>query len=284
MLNDLKINEFILFLKDQKKYSFNTQKAYMFDLNKLLIFLQKQKINNWNKVQTDTLNLFVMNMRSKNISPNSINRIISVARQFFKFLAQDKIHLKNLKTVKSLPKILSYQQFELIVKPNSNHWRELRDIAIIEVLYSCALRVSELIRLNVTDVSEKFLTVSGKGNKTRYTPIGLRAYQAIKKYLSKVANNDAVFVNSNNNRLSERSVQNIVKQRSINAGIKFNVYPHMLRHAAATHFLQSSCDLRSTQEFLGHKSIKSTQVYTHLDFLQLSKIYDKCHPRAKKNK
>jgi integrase/recombinase XerC len=94
---------------------------------------------------------------------------------------------------------------------------------------------------------------------------------------------DALFVNKNGKRIGVRSVQNMIKKRALNAGIKVNVYPHMLRHAAATHFLQSSHDLRSTQEFLGHKSIKSTQVYTHLDFLELSKVYDKCHPRAKKS-
>jgi integrase/recombinase XerC len=138
--------------------------------------------------------------------------------------------------------------------------------------------------INDMDLSEGFVRVKGKGGKMRFSPIGSGAIKATKSYLAKRLNTEteALFVNNNNDRISPRSVQNTVKKRALEAGISVNVHPHMLRHAAATHFLQSSHDLRSVQEFLGHKSIKSTQVYTHLDFLELAKVYDEFHPRAKK--
>ena len=157
---------------------------------------------------------------------------------------------------------------------------------MIEIMYSCGLRVSELVKLNISDMdlSEGFVRVKGKGGKMRFSPIGSDAIKAIKLYLTKRPNAEtrALFVNNNENRISSRTVQNTVKIRALEVGISVNIHPHMLRHAAATHFLQSSHDLRSVQEFLGHKSIKSTQVYTHLDFLELAKVYDEFHPRAKK--
>ena len=126
--------------------------------------------------------------------------------------------------------------------------------------------------------------MKGKGGKTRFSPIGRSAIDAVEMYLSRRSNfeNNALFVNQKNHRISPRTVQNIVKKRALEVGVTVNVHPHMLRHAAATHFLQSSHDLSTVQEFFGHKSIKSTQVYTHLDFLELSKVYDEFHPRAKK--
>ncbi|HAP92479.1 MAG TPA: recombinase XerC, partial [Gammaproteobacteria bacterium] len=184
-----------------------------------------------------------------------------------------------------LPKILDYGQLTLMFNPRSKSPSELRDVAIIEVMYSCGLRVSELVSLDVNDIDTKqgFLNVMGKGGKMRHTPLGKSAQRAIANYLQKTGvTQGALFLNNRHVRISVRAIQTMVKKRALEVGIKINVHPHMLRHAAATHFLQSSHDLRSVQEFLGHESIKSTQVYTHLDFLELSKVYDQCHPRAKK--
>ena len=168
----------------------------------------------------------------------------------------------------------------------SGHFKELRSVLMIELLYSCGLRVSELVGIDMLDfdMNEGFVKVMGKGSKARFSPIGASAIGVLKKYIEKRpdCSSDALFLNQKLLRMSARSVQNIVKKRALEVGISINVHPHMLRHAAATHFLQSSHDLRAVQEFLGHKSIKSTQVYTHLDFLELSKVYDEFHPRAKK--
>ncbi len=280
-----------MYLKVERNYALNTQQAYERDLNQLHVFLTTQKVSSWTDLNAEMLNLFIMQLRHKNISARSIRRYLSSVRGLLTFLVNQgvlksncAVQLKTPKIAQTLPGTLNYDQLLLMLKPCGVSKFEQRDITIVEVIYSCGLRVSELVGLNVADVdlSQGFLTVVGKGGKTRHTPLGESAQKAISKHL-KVHNTAALFVNKNGDRIGVRSVQNMIKKRALNVGIKVNVYPHMLRHAAATHFLQSSHDLRSTQEFLGHASIKSTQVYTHLDFLELSKVYDQCHPRAKKS-
>jgi len=286
------INNFISYLDVERNYALNTQQAYEKDLQQLLKFLQQQKVSSWAEVTAEHLNLLIMSLRSNGNSGRSIRRHLSSVRGFFTYLtSQDllknncAIGLQSPKIDKNLPKTLDYTQIELLIKPRSQTIAELRDIAIIEVIYCCGLRVSELSGLNVSDIDaqEGFLQVMGKGLKMRHTPIGNLAQKALSNYLQKSGiTQDALFLNKNGNRISVRAIELMIKKRALEVGIKVNVYPHMLRHAAATHFLQSSHDLRAVQDFLGHKSIKSTQVYTHLDFLELSKVYDKCHPRAKK--
>jgi integrase/recombinase XerC len=284
------IIDFILYLKVERHYALNTQQAYERDLNQLLNFLKTQNINTWPALNEQLLNTFIMQLRHKNISARSIRRYLSSIKGLLTYLVnQDQlesncaVQLRTPKIVQNLPSVLNYEQLLQLLKASSTSRFEYRDVAIIEVLYSCGLRVAELVGLDVSDVdlSEGFLKVVGKGGKTRHTPLGGSAQKAIIKYLE-THQASALFINKNGDRIGVRSIQNMIKKRALLAGIKVNVYPHMLRHAAATHFLQSSHDLRSTQEFLGHASIKSTQVYTHLDFLELSKVYDKCHPRAKK--
>ncbi len=285
------ITNFIQYLKVERHYAINTQQAYNRDLKKLLVFTHKKSLSQWSNLTSEHLNLFVMEMRHQDISARTIRRNLSSIRGFLAYLVNHEqlsnncaIHLQSPKIDQNLPNILNYDNILLMLKPRSNTWLELRDVAMIEVMYSCGLRVSELVALNVNDVdlNQGFLRVVGKGAKVRYTPVGKTAQQAISRCLFDHSNH-VLFVNRKQQRVSVRAVQNMVKKRALEAGIKVNVYPHMLRHAAATHFLQSSHDLRSTQEFLGHSSIKSTQVYIHLDFLELSKVYDQCHPRAKKS-
>lgn len=282
---------FIQYLKVERHYALNTQQAYSRDLTKLLHFVRSHNLYSWEHLTVEHLNLFVMGLRNKQMSSRTIRRNLSSIRVFLVFLVDQNLLQQNCslgvhtpKIDSKLPKTLDYEKLLKMVIPMSSNWKELRDVAIVEVIYSCGLRVSELVNLNVGDIDmdQGYITVTGKGSKMRHTPIGESAKKSISTYLKKTSTNRALFVNSSNKRISVRSVQNLVKKRAIDAGITINVYPHMLRHAAATHFLQSSHDLRSVQEFLGHKSIKSTQVYTHLDFLELSKVYDKCHPRAKK--
>ncbi|MCH9646048.1 MAG: tyrosine recombinase XerC [Proteobacteria bacterium] len=285
------IIDFILYLKVERNYAFNTQQAYERDLNQFLVFLQAQHVSSWSALDVQMLNTFIMQLRHKNISARSIRRYLSSIKGLLTYLVNQNqlehncaIQLRTPKITQTLPNSLNYEQLLQILQTTGNARFEDRDVAIIEVIYSCGLRVSELVGLNVSDVdlSQGFLSVMGKGSKIRHTPLGSSAQKAIRKHLE-AHQSDALFVNKNGNRIGVRSIQNMIKKRALAAGIKINVYPHMLRHAAATHFLQSSHDLRSTQEFLGHASIKSTQVYTHLDFLELSKVYDQCHPRAKKS-
>ena len=282
----------MLYLRVERHYALNTQHAYQRDLEQLLSFINQQGVNSWIDLTGEHLNLLVMKMRHANSSGRTIRRHLSSIRGFLTYLVNQRylssncaLGLQPPRLDQNLPKILDYGQLTLMLNPRSKSPSELRDVAIIEVIYSCGLRVSELVGLDVNDMDAEqgFLSVMGKGGKMRHTPLGKSAQRAIANYLQKTGViQGALFLNNRHVRISVRAIQTMVKKRALEVGIKINVHPHMLRHAAATHFLQSSHDLRSVQEFLGRESIKSTQVYTHLDFLELSKVYDQCHPRAKK--
>ena len=286
------ITQFLLYLRVERHYAINTQQAYQRDLQQLLSFANQQGINSWMDLSSDHLNLLVMKMRHANSSGRTIRRHLSSIRGFLAYLVNQSylpsncaLGLQPPKVNQNLPKTLDYDQLTLMLSPRSNSLPELRDVAIIEVIYSCGLRVSELVSLDVNDIDAEqgFLKVMGKGGKMRHTPLGESAQKAIGHYLQKSGiTQGALFLNNRQARISVRAIQEMIKKRALEVGIKINVHPHILRHAAATHFLQSSHDLRSVQAFLGHESIKSTQVYSHLDFLELSKVYDQCHPRAKK--
>jgi len=245
------------------------------------------------EVDGDTVNLFVMGLRHGDISNKSIRRYLSSIRVFYNYLIDNQaassnpaLSIQTPKIDRALPKTIDFDDLSRMMNLKVGHFKELRAVLMIELLYSCGLRVSELVGIDMLDfdINEGFVKVMGKGSKARFSPIGASAISVLKKYIEKRpdCNSDALFLNQKHLRMSARSVQNIIKKRALEVGISINVHPHMLRHAAATHFLQSSHDLRAVQEFLGHKSIKSTQVYTHLDFLELSKVYDEFHPRAKK--
>ena len=234
-----------------------------------------------------------MGLRHRGVSARSIRRYLSSIRGFFNYMVQQGVLVENCvisiqtpKIDQVLPKTIDFDDIKRMTNLSSELFSELRAVVMIELMYSCGLRISELVGIDINDLDleEGFVRVKGKGGKTRFSPIGRSAINAVEMYLKKrpSCENVALFMNQKKHRISPRSVQNIVKKRALQVGVTVNVHPHMIRHAAATHFLQSSHDLRTVQEFLGHKSIKSTQVYTHLDFLELSKVYDEFHPRAKK--
>ena len=288
-----RIKEFVTYLGVEKNYAINTIASYERDLLKFLSFLINRNIADWLEIESDTVNLFVMGLRHSGMSGKSIRRYLSSIRGFFNFLIDNGVMVKNpalsIQTPKIdrvLPKTIDFDDLRNMMNLKTDHYSELRAVLMIELLYSCGLRVSELVGINIKDldVNEGFVRVMGKGGKARFSPIGSSAINVLETYLTKrpESESDALFLNQKGLRISPRSVQNIVKKRALEVGVSINVHPHMLRHAAATHFLQSSHDLRTVQEFLGHKSIKSTQIYTHLDFLELSKVYDEFHPRAKK--
>ena len=287
------IEQFSIYLEVEKLYALNTISAYRRDLSKFMSFCLENSVNEWQDVEADTLNLFVMGLRHRGVSSRSIRRYLSSIRGFFNFLVQQGVLVENCVTSiqtpkidQVLPKTIDFDDIKRMTNLSSELFSELRAVVMIELMYSCGLRVSELVGIDINDLDleEGFVRVKGKGGKTRFSPIGSSAINAVEMYLKKrpSCENVALFMNQKKHRISPRSVQNIVKKRALQVGVTVNVHPHMIRHAAATHFLQSSHDLRTVQEFLGHKSIKSTQVYTHLDFLELSKVYDEFHPRAKK--
>ena len=287
------IEDFVGHLSIEKNYALNTISSYKRDLLKFTSFLIDKEVSDYKMIDPDTLNMFVMELRHSNTSGKSIKRYLSSIRVFFAFLMEigevetnPALLIKTPKVERELPKTIDFDDLKKMMTINSSQYKELRSVLMIELLYSCALRVSELVGINLEDIdmNEGFVKVMGKGNKARFSPMGQTTIDVLKRYIKQRpnCNSDALFINQKNTRISTRTVQNVVKKRALQVGVSINVHPHMLRHAAATHFLQSSHDLRTVQEFLGHKSIKSTQVYTHLDFLELSKVYDEFHPRAKK--
>ena len=287
------IEDFVEHLSIEKNYAINTISSYKRDLLKFSSFLEVREFSDFNLIDSDVLNLFVMELRHRNTSGKSIKRYLSSIRVFFTFLIDNNqievnpaLAIKTPKVERDLPKTIDFDDLKKMMTINSSKYKELRSVLMIELLYSCALRVSELVGINLEDIDmdEGFVKVIGNGSKSRFSPVGQTTIDVLKRYikLRPKCDSNALFVNKKNTRISSRTVQNIVKRRALEVGVSINVHPHMLRHAAATHFLQSSHDLRTVQEYLGHKSIKSTQVYTHLDFLELSKVYDEFHPRAKK--
>jgi integrase/recombinase XerC len=199
--------------------------------------------------------------------------------------------VKTPKQEKKLPKFLSYEQIQsLLNAPDTNTWLGARDRAILEVLYSTGMRVSEIVALNMEDVDflGEVIHVRGKGKKERVSPIGSSALQAIQRYLefrNKRMQNDSnfdskvLFANKHGKRLSTRSIRRKMDKYLVAAGLDPAISPHTLRHSFATHMLNNGADLRSVQELLGHQSISTTQVYTHMGSAKMKEVYDQAHPR-----
>ena len=191
------------------------------------------------------------------------------------------------KSPSNLPEVLSPEDVEQLLNFKPANVIEIRDVAIVELMYSSGLRVSETVNINLSDFEDdmSFLRVLGKGSKTRLVPMGRFAIKAIKNWLEErkkiKTKTKALFLNSKGTRLSVRSVQLRLKKMAVKQGLP-PIHPHMLRHSFATHMLESSGDLRTIQELLGHSSLSTTQIYTKLDYQHLAKIYDQAHPRAKK--
>ena len=288
------IDDYLSFLKDVKNLSENSLKSYRRDILKFRNFLKSNNIVKLNNVSEEICSSWIGSLYSMNIGARSIQRHLSSVKGFFKYL--QKNHLINQspfelisgpKTEKKLPESLTPEQINRLLdfKPSSSI--EIRDLAIIELMYSSGLRVSETVNVDIQDFEENkdFLRVIGKGSKTRLVPLGRFAISAINNWLEerkKITSDDgALFINKAGGRLTTRSVQLRLKKLAVKQGLP-PINPHMLRHSFATHMLESSGDLRSIQELLGHSSLSTTQIYTNLDYQHLVKIYDKSHPRAKK--
>ena len=292
ILND--INEYLVFVSQVKNLSENTTKSYERDLKKLYLFLEKLNVTNYSDIKEEICSAWIGDLYSQNNKPKSIQRHLSSAKGFFRFLKKNNLISSSPfelvtapKSSHTLPDVLSPEDVEQLLNFKPSNTIEIRDMAIVELMYSSGLRVSETVNINISDFEENmsFLRVIGKGSKTRLVPMGRFAINAINNWLNereKISNNtDALFLNSKGSRLSVRSIQLRLKKMAIKQGLP-PVHPHMLRHSFATHMLESSGDLRTIQELLGHSSLSTTQIYTKLDYQHLAKIYDKSHPRAKK--
>lgn len=287
--------DYLGFLKNERGLSALTQKNYARDIQRLLDATKGQDLVD---ISHADIRKIVAQIHSKGLGGKSISRLLSSWRGFFNFLI-DRHHfqqnptngLRAPKSAKKLPEALSIEQAIKLVDIDENDPLSLRDHAILELFYSSGLRLSELVSLNTDqlDLSEGTATVTGKGNKTRIVPLGTHAIEAIQQWLTvrESLNNQqvdetAVFVSKRGTRISARNIQSRLKGWAVKQGIDSAVHPHMLRHSFASHVLQSSGDLRAVQEMLGHANISTTQIYTHLDYQHLTKVYDAAHPRAKK--
>ena len=288
------INQYIEYIFQVKNLSSNTANSYKRDLLKLSSYMESLGIASYSKITDDIGTGWIGSLFSSNNNPRSIQRHLSSAKGFFKFLKKNSIvesspfELVNApKTPQHLPDVLSPEDVEQLLSLKPVDVLEIRDLAIVELMYSSGLRVSETANIDLNDFEEEmsFLRVLGKGSKTRIVPLGRYAINAIQNWIKErekySEKSKALFINLKGSRLSVRSIQLRLKRLALKQGLP-PVHPHMLRHSFATHMLESSGDLRTIQELLGHSSLSTTQIYTKLDYQYLVKIYDKAHPRAKK--
>ena len=276
-----------------KNYSEHTISNYERDVNRFFKYLTENKIYP-DDVSTAIITGWIIFLRREGLSNRSIQRNISSLKNFYKYLFKNGItdtnyfeSVKSPKIGETLPKALTPEDVEKLLSFEPKTFSDARDKAFLELLYSSGLRVSEAVSVNISSFESDFdfVKVLGKGKKERMLPVGKYAKDAIVTWLNirdnNVNNTDALFTNKYGNRISVRAMQQRIYKISVAQGMS-PVSPHMLRHSFATHILESSGDLRSIQEMLGHSSLSTTQIYTKLNFQQLAKIYDKSHPHGKK--
>lgn len=284
---------FLAYLKNERRYSPLTVENYARDIRRLLELAGATPLSD---LKSHHIRRYVGQLHGAGLNGRSLGRMLSAWRGFYAYLARMHkyannpcVGLRPPKAPRALPHALSPDEAARLVDLPADDALTLRDKAMFELFYSSGLRLAELVSLDVgsIDFNDAVVRVTGKGSKTRVVPVGTQAVAALQAWLtmrSTLANEGAgaLFVSRIGKRISSRAVQLRMKEWGIKQGISTNVHPHLLRHSFASHVLQSSGDLRAVQEMLGHASISTTQVYTHLDFQYLSKIYDSAHPRAKK--
>ncbi len=285
--------EYLEALKTQRRLSPATLSNYGRALDVLLGFVGKRSLG---EVEAAEIRRFVAMLHAKGLSPRSLALTLSAWRGWFRWLARHRgwrsnpaLGIRAPKAPRPLPKALSVEAAQrLLDSQESGEPLHLQDRAMFELLYSSGLRVGELVALDLDDEpAQGEVTVTGKGSKTRTVPVGARAREALKEWQAvrgrlAIPGEKALFVGARGRRIAPSRVWARLKAWARRRGLREHVHPHMLRHSFASHLLQSSQDLRAVQELLGHASISTTQVYTHLDFQALAKVYDAAHPRAKK--
>ena len=288
------VQQYLDYLAYNKRYSLHTINAYARDMQRLIETLADQGHGTWADAQADTIRDAMVTARKTHLAPKSIQRILSSWRSFFTYLLQQNLvklnpvdGIRAPKSPRKLPNSLDPDQISQVLNATivSDDPMAMRDKAMLELTYSCGLRLAELASLNIFDIdlTDASLIVTGKGNKTRQLPIGRQAIVALKSWLQqrgqlKCYDANALFINHRGMRMGVRGIQ--MRMANMAAAHGQHIHPHMLRHSFASHLLQSSGDLRAVQELLGHSNISTTQVYTHLDYQHLAKVYDKAHPRA----
>ena len=283
------VEQYLRHLTVVRNCSEHTIKAYKREICRFADFLDKPLAQG----TPYDVTAFISKLRHRDLSSKSIQRNLSAIRSFYSYLVDQEIVTTNPATIarspkvkRRLPKVLDTDQAARLLDFQPQNNKEKRDKAIIELLYGSGLRLMEVVGLSIEDLdlAAGFVTVLGKGNKVRQVPLGRLCIKALDEWLAEhpsVANNAPLFQSKNGMPMSARTIQKRLKDIAIIQLGDNSLHPHMLRHSYATHMLESSGDLRGIQELLGHNDISTTQIYTHLDFQHLAKVYDKAHPRAK---
>lgn len=291
------IREFLIYLKVVRNYSLNTLLSYSYDLKDFKKFLESLNLDLQTLKMEDLVN-YLENLKERGYNSFSIARKLSSLKSFFQFLGEEKgsnysfvFLLETPKLPFRLPKVLSLEEIEaLLSAPDISKPSGYRDKTMLEVLYATGLRVSELVNLKISNLNLKlgFLKIMGKGNKERLVPLGDHALEYLTIYLQKIRplfvnrkSKDYLFLGRLGGPITRQRFWQIIKKYAQQIGLTEKVSPHVVRHSFATHLLQGGADLRALQMLLGHSSLITTQIYTHLDFKRLREVYDKHHPRAK---
>jgi len=290
------VERFRLHLTTERRLSAHTVSAYQHELDAFLQWCRKQKLADWARIDSQHVRMFAAGSHAAGLGPRSVQRRLSALRTFFNFLVRERVRENNPavdiqapKAARRLPHTLDTDQMGRLLAIEPKTPLDVRDLAIMELLYSSGLRLAELIGLDQRDLDlgDRTVRVIGKGTKTRIVPVGSVAIKALRRWLSErnaLAKPDetAVFIGRNGRRIGARNLQLRIAQHARRQGLQLGVHPHLFRHSFATHLLESSRDLRGVQELLGHASISTTQIYTHLDFQHLARTYESSHPRARR--
>lgn len=285
------------YLRAEKQVSPHTLSNYQRQLQAVCAMLKQQQISSWQEVDASVIRWILSQSHKQGLGAKSIGVRLVALRQWFAYLVKNEqlqanpaLGIKAPKVGRHLPKNVDAEQVAQLLNTEATTPLEIRDLAMMELMYSSGLRLSELQRLDLDrmDLSTREVRLLGKGNKERIVPIGSKALEAIHRWLEVRMRfnpqDNAVFLNNRGGRLSHRSIQLIMEKWGRKQGLETHLHPHKLRHSFATHMLEGSGDLRAVQELLGHSSLATTQIYTHLDFQHLAKVYDAAHPRARKKK
>ena len=287
-------------MRTERRLSAHTDSNYARDIAALVKFCDRQGLSDWKSLDSQHIRVFAAHSHAAGLAPRSIQRRLSAVRGFFEFLVRENSvparvrsnpaqEVRAPKAPRRLPDTLDADQMARLLELPAGDAFATRDRAMMELLYSSGLRLSELVGLDLTglDLKDRMVRVLGKGAKTRIVPVGKQAVRALSQWLKERgalarADEAALFVGRNGRRLGPRAVQTRVAQWARRQGLANRVHPHLFRHSFASHILESGGDLRGVQELLGHADIATTQIYTHLDFQHLARIYDAAHPRARR--
>jgi integrase/recombinase XerC len=290
------IERFGAHLGGERRMSPHTVSNYLREVRALAEWCDAQRIASWQALDSQHLRLFAARSHAGGLAPRSVQRRLSAVRGFFRWLQRERavrgnpaVDVRAPKARRPLPVTVDADQMSRLLDIRDASPLALRDRALMELLYSSGLRLAELVGLDLPDLdlADRTVRVTGKGRKGRIVPVGRKALEALQAWLAAraslaPADERAVFTGRGGRRIGPRAVQARVAWWARRQGLPVHLHPHLFRHSFASHILESSQDLRGVQELLGHADIATTQVYTHLDFQHLARIYDQAHPRARR--